>query len=668
MYFLIQTSLVLTVLCAGALGLFIYTKNRLSYQKLLLVIHFFSIAVWAYATLVVLQLESALAVKITFASAVILAVSKLYFIINFPVQKRPSIYHLFIPLFLSLTIFVVAFFDNTYFLSFTVVDGYYVLIENGPYANLYMIVISCFLIYPIFNLYKKLRSSTYEPAVQQQIKFLLIGVSFFFLLGLITNSILPVLFNVHQFNGIGPSLSLILAGFILYIINKYNFLNLSLILQRGLIYVILLVGISGVYLGLLFFFENINQHHLSINPALSGLLTSIIGIFSVPHIDRYLRKATDRFFFKGTYSYSDTLQLVSEILNPNIEIEKIKTEISKLLIRTLKASEVNFILHSDSPEQETKHDTSDKKYATALKTPLISNGKRIGTLVLSPKQSGESYTPLDIQLVKTISHQLGMAFERALLYKKLQDYSVELEEKIKQRTSELRQAYQDQKDMISNIAHGLQTPLTIIENELVNLQPKQKDSQKLTSLSHSLSSLSTFITDLLKLTHLESANNAELVHHEYFDINELIENIVSYVTVLAAESNSTITYKPNKKTHISGDSKKLEEVLIILISNALKYRSPNKNTNVIIELFSNKESVDINVSDTGAGIPKEDLPKIFDRFYRAKNFSSQVHGSGLGLSIAQAIIKKHHGTLTVKSTVQVGTTFTITIPKHPSKP
>jgi len=120
------------------------------------------------------------------------------------------------------------------------------------------------------------RNYNYVGHIADQIKFLFLGISFFFVLGLTSNSILPVVFDINQFNGIGPSLSLIAAGFILFIIGKYHFLDLSLIIQRGFIYSILITGIIGIYLSILFILEMVFHQSYFTNPAISGILTFCI--------------------------------------------------------------------------------------------------------------------------------------------------------------------------------------------------------------------------------------------------------------------------------------------------------------------------------------------------------------------------------------------------------
>jgi signal transduction histidine kinase len=665
MALLIQTILALTVIFSALLGIFVYTgKNRLL-QRSLLGLYFLGITGWAYSTLVVLNHESLMAVKTAYASATLLITAKFYFILTFPNNKLPRHPAVFLPAIVASSIFILSFFAEVFFTDFSVVKHTYVLVVDGPYAYLYMITVFLLLIYPIINLYTKLKSNQYAGYITEQIRFLLLGVSLFFLIGFATNSVLPVVFAVYHFNGTGPSLSLILAALILYIINKHHFLDLSIVIQRGFIYSVLLSAIAGFYLVTLFVLNNISQSATSINPALSGLVTAILGIFSVPRLDTYLRKKTDRFFFKDSYDYTEVLQRLSEMLNRSIEIEQIKSWTKQSLQQVLKASSVRIEVAAEpihltttKPRPTTTYDKPD-----TLNLPLISNQCLIGRIFLDQKLSGDRYTTADLQLLETLSHHIALACERALLHKQLQDYSKDLEKKVKQRTLELQAAYEGQQTMISNIAHGLQTPLTIISNEIDTLKESQTLQKNSWVLERSLASISTFIYDLLHLAQLES--RTEVLELELFDLSDLLSEVTTYTGLMAAEKDISIHPNVTDDTWIKGDPKRIEEVLIILISNAIKYMRSSNHQRIDLGLHTTADYIIITVSDSGIGIPATMLSKIFDRFYRVKDTQSKdVPGSGLGLAIARTIIQKHQGTIAVSSTPGVGTTFTITLPRH----
>ena len=659
----IQTTLAITVLSAGLLSVFMFSKGPILYHRRLLALHLLSISVWAFATLSILRFEPTWAVELAFASAAVMTASKFYFIIDFPEKATPYCSFLrYVPLAGAIFIFCLSFVDQALIASFFVVDNSYVLIENGVYGGIYMLIVSGLVIYPVIDLYRKLRSGRYVERVAEQIKFLLIGVSFFLVVGLATNSILPVVFEIYYFNGLGPSFALILAGLILYIIRRHHFLGLSLVIQRGFIYTILLLGIGGVYLSVLFIFDVITHQITPIHPIVSGLITTIIGIFSIPRLDAWLRKKTDPFFFKDRYEYSEVLQGLSETLNRSVEIIQIKTATKQALQKTLKAGAVKLDLYAEEPTDTTKETAMATGADGSLTVPLVSNGRQLGTLHLQPKRSGDPYTSRDKQLLETTSNHLALACERALLYHQLQRYSKELEAKVTQRTAELAEAYRMQQATISNIAHGLQTPLTVIEDELGNLRKNNLASEHVLLLERSLTSISTFIHDLLRLARLES--KVDTLTLETCNLSDLLRDVASYVTLLAADKQVTVTTQTADDVYVTADPKRIEEMLTVLLSNALKYMNPEGQRSIALTLRATDTVATISVTDSGVGIPAHALPRIYDRFYRVKEgVLRDVPGSGLGLAIAKAIVEKHQGTISAASTVGVGTTFTVTLPR-----
>ena len=117
---------------------------------------------------------------------------------------------------------------------------------------------------------------------------------------------------------------------------------------------------------------------------------------------------------------------------------------------------------------------------------------------------------------------------------------------------------------------------------------------------------------------------------------------------------------PDEIPVIVGDSKRLKQVLINLTSNAVKYNRDGGRVEIGIAVYP--EVLNVSVSDTGHGIAPEDLPNIFQRFYRVTGTEDQVKGTGLGLCVAKQIVEMHGGEMTVESQVGVGTTFSFTLP------
>jgi len=234
-------------------------------------------------------------------------------------------------------------------------------------------------------------------------------------------------------------------------------------------------------------------------------------------------------------------------------------------------------------------------------------------------------------------------------------------------TQQLQQSMQEQtqlkllnlyKDEFLNIAsHELKTPLTSIKAFLQLSNTLKDPEEKVTYINKSLShvkKLEKLIADLLDTSKL---NAGQLIYNkENFDIVTLTDEVVS--SFRDKHNTRIISFKHSEPIFISGDRLRIEQVLNNLIDNALKY----SDSNVTVDIEKNISTVTIHITDTGVGIAKEDIEKLFDRFYRSTSVTKYYQGLGLGLYIANKITEHHGGKLQVKSELNKGSRFSIILP------
>lgn len=228
---------------------------------------------------------------------------------------------------------------------------------------------------------------------------------------------------------------------------------------------------------------------------------------------------------------------------------------------------------------------------------------------------------------------------------------------INQMLERLEKLFNSQRRFVSDISHELRTPLTsIIGNvELARRYGLQPDMLGIIEAeSHRINRL---INDLLMLA---QADIAQLpLSKNRIQLDRLLREVFANVQMLAKEGVA-LRLEKTSPLEIEGDGERLKQLLMQLINNALTYTNQGSIT---LSLHQNGEWAEIHVVDTGIGIPAEDLPHIFDRFYRVdKARSRQAGGTGLGLSIAKWIAEAHGGTLTAQSQPQHGSTFTLRLP------
>ena len=257
---------------------------------------------------------------------------------------------------------------------------------------------------------------------------------------------------------------------------------------------------------------------------------------------------------------------------------------------------------------------------------------------------------------------------------KLEDLNRHLEEKVLERTQELdeinkklKQAIALKSKFISDASHELRTPLTVIQGnlDLAVREAQKRNCQAPESFNLILGEverMTSVLSDLTVLTNADS--NSEFLLHEKINLNELVTAVAKSLKVLADQKKIAITYKKGlKNITIIGDEAKLEKLLLNIVRNAIKYTEPKGKINIWLD--NNGAEACIHVSDTGIGIPEQDLPFIFERFYRVdKARSRDEGGTGLGLSICKWIAHLHNGRITVKSQVSKGTTFTVHLPRE----
>ena len=239
----------------------------------------------------------------------------------------------------------------------------------------------------------------------------------------------------------------------------------------------------------------------------------------------------------------------------------------------------------------------------------------------------------------------------------------ELCDTINYMASELSTAENLKNDFISSVSHELRTPLTAIRGwgETAKMSVGSDEDLVNRGLEVVLSEadrLSGLVEDLLDFSRMESGKMT--VDTKPINITMLLFESVDMYVELAHNQGIDLTFpEPPEDLEIMGDVNRLKQVFINIIDNAVKYTA--NGGQVLISQIKEEGCVRISVTDTGLGIPGQDLDRIKEKFYKASN---SVRGSGIGLAVADEIIKQHDGLLFVESIENVGTTVTIVLPLY----
>ena len=217
------------------------------------------------------------------------------------------------------------------------------------------------------------------------------------------------------------------------------------------------------------------------------------------------------------------------------------------------------------------------------------------------------------------------------------------------------------KQLTEDVAHELRTPITILQSYLEAMTEGIWDASpdRLQSCYDEVVRIGTLVGDLENLAKLEQ-NNLKL-NKQPMELRSAIEQVIGSFEAESMNKKLSIEIK-GPSTLLMADHSRMKQVIVNLLSNAIKYSK--EGCSITIELFEHDDTSGFSIKDNGIGIPKEELPYIFERFYRAdKSRNRTTGGSGIGLTIVKSIIQAHGGSVSVKSELGEGSIFTISIPK-----
>lgn len=307
--------------------------------------------------------------------------------------------------------------------------------------------------------------------------------------------------------------------------------------------------------------------------------------------------------------------------------------------------------------------------------PIHSEQKPIGVLMASTTLPRE-FTSENARLLVTLTEIAGNAIHRTRLNEQLMKHAAELEVRVTNRTAELQSALQKaqtadrlKSEFIANVNHELRTPLTnlVLYYQMLRAQPNVKTEERLDVIGRELQRLRNLIEDLLNLSRFEFGQIS--LRPVPCDLNGLIQTLVNDRRSMAEEKGLSLELELEKGlSPILLDEPTIIQAVSNLLTNAMNY-TPRGGTVMVITLttkFADEQWTGFRVRDNGRGINEEDMPHLFERFYRGKaGRESGAPGTGLGLAIVKQVVDHHMGRIEVENCVGgSGTVFTIWLPMN----
>ena len=487
-----------------------------------------------------------------------------------------------------------------------------------------------------------------------------------------------------------------------YAIAQYRLLDISVVIKKSLIYASLITLLLAPCYVLVIWGQNMAFNTINYSFSLFTLLLFIVVGFFFPKIRFRTEEALERAFFKRRVDYRETLLRSSKEMVSIVDIEALSDNLVRTVGKSLGIEKVSLLLNNDAiasycleasvgldleqpnrvflPKQgplvtllqhrqeaivkeelewvpvgpETPQTVSTMAQLGAeLSLPIISKGKLIGILNLGQKDDKTLYSNEDLELLSTLANQAAIAIENARLY-----------ENLKQSQDTLRRA-----DRLSSLglltaglAHEIRNPLVAIRT-FTQLLPERYDDAEFREGFQGLAlkevdRICGLINDLLSFARPSKPNVAPE------NVSDVVDNIARILETQAKEKGVAIAREFGENLpKVWIDREQMKQVFMNLILNAIQAMKEGGSIGIATRSVTRNgaepsgEFVQIEIRDTGIGIPEESLQHIFDPF-----FTSKDEGSGLGLAVSHQIVQEHGGFVTVESAVGKGTAFFVHVP------
>jgi signal transduction histidine kinase len=570
-----------------------------------------------------------------------------------------------------------------------------------------MIIIS--LVY----LFKGIRSN--KGVERSQYLYILAGLLPILILAPTTSIMLPVLLQRPEFIFLTPLYIAFFVAMVAYAMIKHQLFDIKLAAVRSAAYVLAVSTLASIYYLLAFIvsvtlFKGETTMAVSINP-INIFLALVLALIFQP-IKQFFDQVTNKIFYRDRYSSEGFFEQLSELLASTTDLRGILERASLEIAATLKAEQAFFFLyytnsanhhissgtkgHSRLPLLDAhtldayvmSHDdriiltdllSEDESirrllisHEITLVMPLRHKSRIIGYVCLGDQLSG-GYNKRDLKVLTTISNELVIAIQNALSVHEVREINATLQQRIHVATAELRESNSQlhrldvvKDEFVSMASHQLRTPLTsvkgyismMLDGDVGRITDMQRHA--LEEAFNSSERMVRLIGDFLSVSRLQTGKF--IIDRKPVDLVKVIGQEVDGLRLIASTHGQKLSYvHPKQLQLINLDESKIRQVIMNFIDNAIYYSGANST--IHIALGKIRDEVVFTVEDPGIGVPKDQQPKLFSKFYRATNARQQrPDGTGVGLYLAKKVIIEHDGKVIFSSVENQGSTFGFRMP------
>ncbi|MCL5411968.1 MAG: ATP-binding protein [Patescibacteria group bacterium] len=575
----------------------------------------------------------------------------------------------------------------------------------GSFFHALLLVWLGYMTYSIHLLYRAYRDSI--GLKKQQVRYLLLSMLIGFGGG-ITNYFLWYKIPIYPLGNILVSVDVAVTA---YAIAKHRLLDIRFVIARTVAYSLLLLIIASSYtIAMLVFSSYFFGDTFQGNQLLVSTFFTIIVAFTFQPLRKALEHTTDKFFFKGMYETHDLLAKLSHIMATTLLLDTLTEKVLHELVTQMRISRGAFVLMNkgdvilietsgytkppgfthhqlftlesagktlvfEEMEDGTLKDLMRKLDLTVV-IPLKTSEKEVGLLMLGEKLSGDIYSDQDIKVLEILAPEISVAIQNSLSYEEIRRFNITLKVEIDHATKKLRETNEKLQEVdklkdefVSVATHELRTPMTAIKSYLwlilhkKDLKLDQKIHKYLDRAFISSERMLVLINDLLNLSRIESGRIQ--LEIKPTNLNEIVDETLAEIMPKAVEKSLQLIYNKPKgdSPKVMVDPQRFPEIVTNFAGNSIKF-TPNGGK-ITVTATKKDNMIQIDVSDTGVGISKEDQKKLFKKFGRLDSSYKAVAtsgGTGLGLYITKNLIELQGGKVWVESDLGKGATFSFTVP------